>query len=115
MPPDKFFGPTQLGEILSSQTGLADTEKLVQLRRFHRSAAEHRVDLATVVDLVFEQVRNHPQPTVVLRRVAGDRDNTPEIGIAQLLAVGDQSPVDMGLSRRKACASVKGSSALKNT
>ncbi|MNV12212.1 hypothetical protein D3C71_1028070 [compost metagenome] len=49
------------------------------------------------MDLVFKQMGQQAQTTVVLRGVAGDGHDFAEVGVAHLLAVGDQPAVDVGL------------------
>ena len=57
MPPDQGLGPPELDKIRRPQPRLAGTEKLVQLRRLDRGAAEHGMHLPAMMDLVFEQMR----------------------------------------------------------
>ncbi|MNS51709.1 hypothetical protein D3C72_843990 [compost metagenome] len=53
--------------------------------------------LSTVMNLMFEQVRKHAQTAVVLRRITGNGDDARQIVIAQLLAIGDQTSINVGL------------------
>src|SRR5207237_9866039 len=68
LPPDRRLGPAELAEFIRAQRPLGDREELVQLRQRHRSAAQHCVCLATVMDLVLEQVAE--KATRTLRLVA---------------------------------------------
>src|SRR5690349_19096158 len=56
-PPNSRLRPSQLVEFNGAQRCLCDREELVELRRWHRRAAEHRVCLASMMDLVLEQVQ----------------------------------------------------------
>ena len=97
MPPNQLFRPAEFGEVFSPQPGLSRAEKLVQLRRLHRGSAEHCVHLPTMMNLMFKQMRKHAQSAVMLRRIAGDGDDSAQIGIAHLLAIGDQPTIHMRL------------------
>src|SRR5215212_9958843 len=58
--PDPFFGPTKLREFLPPQRCFANGEKLIQLRRAHRRAAQHGVGLAAMMHLMLEQMQQQP-------------------------------------------------------
>ena len=96
-PQIKRFGPPQFGKILGPQVRLTGAEKLVQLRWLDRGAAEHGVNLAAMMDLVLKQMGQQAQATVMLRGVTGDGHDFAEVGVAHLLAIGDQPAVDVGL------------------
>ncbi|HEY3841454.1 MAG TPA: hypothetical protein VGL72_33015, partial [Bryobacteraceae bacterium] len=81
-------------EFISAQRSFRDREKLVQLWRRHRSTAEHRVSLATVMDLVLEQVQKKAIRTLRLHAGASVNLNNPiDSGLVQRLAPGDQPAV----------------------
>ena len=51
------FVELQLLFFLLPERAVAIKEKFIELRRLDTGATEHPVDLATVVDLMFEQVQ----------------------------------------------------------
>src|SRR5690606_20004587 len=55
--PQLGLGPAERLEVVLAQRGVAGGEELVELRRRHRGAAEHRVRLPAMVNLVPEQVQ----------------------------------------------------------
>jgi hypothetical protein len=55
--PNLIFRPSKLLELIRAQRGFGDREELVELRRWNPRGGEHRVRLATVMDLVLEEVQ----------------------------------------------------------
>src|SRR5207245_2932793 len=63
-------------ELAPAERQLFAKEELVELRRRHRGARQHRVDLAAVVDLVLEQMHQHIAGALDLHVIdALDRDD----------------------------------------
>ena len=92
------LGPSKLGELGGAQWRLGDREELVELRRWYGSAAEHRVRLAAMMDLVLEQVQQKAVgPLRLHARAAVHMDDPIWPGFVQRLAPGDQSAIDRRL------------------
>src|SRR5439155_1267041 len=81
LPPDRLLGPAELCKFGVAQRRLAEAEEFVELRRRHAGAAQHRMDLATMMDVVLEQVQQQPVGALLLDAgVAMDADDA--VGIA---------------------------------
>jgi hypothetical protein len=95
LPPNCRLGPTELVKFSRAQRRLCDREELVELRRRHRSAAQHCVCLATVMDLVLEQVQQKAIRTLRLHARASVHVNDAiGAGIVECLAPADQSAIN---------------------
>ena len=73
----------ELGQLRGAQVRLVGAEELVELRRRDRRAREHRVDLAAVVDLVLEQVREQADERLVLHAGPALYGTLIEVGIGE--------------------------------
>ena len=69
LPPDCRLGPAEFVELGGAQRRLGDREELVELRRRCSGAAEHRVRLAAMMDLMLEQVQQKAIGRSVCTRV----------------------------------------------
>ena len=85
----KFRGP---------QRRFAGGEKLVELRRAHRRAAEHGVGLATVVNVVLEQMQQQTvHPFALDGGAAMHGDDALQSGAVERFHDGEQAPIHRGL------------------
>ena len=98
--PDVGLAQAERSELLGPQRRLFGQEELVELRRLHGRAGEHRMGLTAVVDLVLEQVGEHAHERLTLHVVGAlDRHGRREIGEAA--AERDEPPIDVALRRRE--------------
>ena len=77
LPPNRCLGRSKLVEFDPAQRCLCDREEFVELWRRRRRAAEHLVRLATMMDLVLEQMQQKAVRTLLLHACAAVYVNNP--------------------------------------
>src|SRR5258705_13298210 len=96
--PDRILRPTQLRKLRGAERRLSCGKKLVELRRRDFCGTQHRVRLASMMNLVLKQVKQQPIDPLALNAITAVYVNeTIEIGHAQALDDSNQSPVDLPL------------------
>src|SRR5712671_4300079 len=96
--PDRILRPPQLCKLRCAQRRLFCREELVELRRADFGSAQHRVRLASMMNLVLKQVKQQPIDPLALNAITAVYVNeTIEIGHAQALDDSNQSPVHLAL------------------
>src|SRR6478672_11706354 len=96
--PDRILRPTQLRKLRGAERRLSCGKKLVELRRRDFCGTQHRVRLASMMNLVLKQVKQQPIDPLALNVIAAvDVDDTVEIGGAEARDDGDQSAVHLAL------------------
>src|SRR5258705_5518641 len=82
--PDRILRPTQLRKLRGAERRLSCGKKLVELRRTDFCGTQHRVRLASMMNLVLQQVKQQPIDPLALNVIAAaDVDDTDESGGAQ--------------------------------
>src|SRR2546423_6748783 len=98
LPPDPSLGPSKLFELSCAQRGFGGREELVELRRPDPRIAEHGMRLATVMDLVLEEVQQEAvSPLALHPRAAMHVDDSFGAVLIQGSAPGDQPAVNRSL------------------
>jgi hypothetical protein len=64
--PNSRLSPSKFVEFIRTQRRFRNRKELVELRRWHGGAGEHRVRLTTMMDLVLEQVQQEAVRTLRL-------------------------------------------------
>src|ERR1700733_3064442 len=82
--PDQRFGVAELGELRRAKMRFIGAEKFVERRWRDRRAREHRVNLAAMMDLMFEQMREQARDGLVIDTPAPlHRDLRIELAIGE--------------------------------
>jgi len=98
LPPNCRLCPSELVELGGAQRRLCDREEFVELRRRYGGAAEHRMRLAAMVDLVLKQVQQEAIGPLRLHARAEVHLNDPVWpGFVERIAPGDQASIDRRL------------------
>src|SRR5688572_14885791 len=99
--PDFVLRPPQFRELRCAQRSFTCGEELVELRGRDVGAAQHRVRLTAMMNLMLKEMQQQPVHSLALDTIfAVDLNEAIEIGVAESIDDSDQSPVHVSLRVR---------------
>src|SRR5450755_542414 len=103
MAEQRCLGPAQGTHFGLAQVRLARHEELIELGRLHMGAGKHGMDLAAVMHLMIDQMRDHMAAQLALHPAfaAIERDNVVERRRVEAADMGDESVVGHRLRPRQ--------------